>query len=102
MSGLDRLVRDAIAQRRPLFLAYRGGPTRVVHPHVLYRSAAGTICLDAYQVAGASSSGDLPGWREFELEYATDVEPIGDRFELAPGFDPAAPKYRHGVLARAD
>ncbi len=98
MSAED-LVRDAIEGRRPLFLVYRAGATRVVQPHALYRTSGGRVFLDAYQVAGESSSGDLPGWREFDLALATDLEALDDAFEVAPGFDPGALKYRRGLLA---
>jgi hypothetical protein len=98
MSAED-LVRDAIEGRRPLFLVYRAGATRVVQPHALYRTSGGRVFLDAYQVAGESSSGDLPCWREFDLALTTDLEALDDAFEVAPGFDPGALKYRRGLLA---
>lgn len=91
-------MRDGIRERHSLFLVYREGATRVVQPHVLYLGRDGKICLDAYQIAGESASGMLPGWREFSLEETSDVEPLDDEFEIAPGFDRDAPKYRHGVL----
>ena len=91
-------MRDAIRGRHSLFLVYREGATRVVQPHVLYLARDGKVCLDAYQVAGESSSGALPGWREFELDQTSEVEPLGGEFEIAPGFDRDAPKYRHGIL----
>jgi hypothetical protein len=94
----ETVVREAIRERHSLFLVYREGATRVVQPHVLYLARNGKVCLDAYQVAGESSSGSLPGWREFGLEETSDVEPLDDAFEIAPGFDRDAPKYRHGVL----
>ena len=75
----EDVVRDAIASRQTLFLVYRDGETRVVQPHVLYRSAKGSVLLDAYQVAGASMSGMLPGWREFDLALA----PFGTAFQRA-------------------
>jgi hypothetical protein len=95
----EDVVREAIAARRTLFLVYRGGGTRVVHPHALYRTTGGRVFLDGYQVAGESSSGELPGWREFDLAQTTDAEALGGGFEIAPGFDPGAVKYRRGVLA---
>jgi hypothetical protein len=94
----ETVVREAIRDRHSLFLAYREGATRVVQPHVLYLARDGKVCLDAYQVAGESMSGMLPGWREFDLEEAGDLEPLDDAFDIAPGFDRDAPKYRHGVL----
>ena len=91
--------REAIRAQHSLFLVYREGATRVVQPHVLYLARDGKVCLDAYQIAGESASGMLPGWREFTLDETSDLEPLDDAFEIAPGFDPDAPKYRHGVLA---
>jgi WYL domain len=95
----EAVVREAIEARRSLFLVYRAGATRVVQPHALYRTSGGRLFLDAYQVAGASSSGELPGWREFDLALTTELEPLDDAFEVAPGFDPGALKYRRGVVA---
>ena len=95
----EAVVREAIARRHTLFLVYREGETRVVQPHVLYRTAKGTVCLDAYQIAGPSASGGLPGWREFDLARLSEVEPVGETFTPAPGFDPIAAKYRSGVIA---
>jgi hypothetical protein len=95
----EAMVREAIGARRSLFLVYRGGATRVVQPHALYRTSGGRLFLDAYQVAGESSSGDLPGWREFDLALTSEIEPLDDGFEVAPGFDPAALRYRRGVVA---
>jgi hypothetical protein len=97
--GPEETVRAAIEGRRALFLVYRGGGTRVVQPHALYRARGGRVFLDGYQVAGESASGMLPGWREFDLADTSDVEPLGDTFAVAPGFDPTAVKYRRGVLA---
>jgi hypothetical protein len=97
--GAQDVVREAIADRRAVFLVYRGGGTRVVHPHALYHGRDGRVVLEAYQVAGESSSGELPGWREFDLAQTSDVEPLAERFEIAPGFDPGALKYRRGVVA---
>jgi hypothetical protein len=95
----EAVVREAIEARRSLFLVYRGGATRVVQPHALYRAPGGRVFLDGYQVAGETSSGDLPGWREFDIALTADVELLADAFEIAPGFDPGALKYRRGILA---
>jgi WYL domain len=95
----EETVRAAIEARRALFLVYRGGGTRVVQPHALYRARGGRVFLDGYQVAGESASGMLPGWREFDLAQTSDVEPLAERFEIAPGFDAGALRYRGGVLA---
>jgi hypothetical protein len=97
----ERAIRAAIAARAPLVLEYAGdrGPTRMVHPQVLFRTATGELCIDCYQVAGYSSSGKpLPGWRDFTVAKIARIE-IGDgSFRPAPGLNLAARKYAE-VLA---
>src|SRR3954453_490966 len=95
----EAVVRAATMHGHSLFLVSREGATRVVQPHVLYLSRTGKPYLDAYQIAGESASGMLPGGRECEGERTSESEPLADAFEPAPGFDLDAPKYRHGVLA---
>jgi hypothetical protein len=93
---------DAIRQRRVVEMVYRGDGegSRVVHPHALYRTSAGGLCLDAVQVAGRTRSGRLPAWRQFHLMEIEDVRVLRSRFDIAHDFDPGAEKYRLGVIAR--
>lgn len=84
-----------------LTLRYEGGGERVVHPHVLFRSAPGNVVLDGYQVAGDSSTPDaLPDWRGFDLGRIDSAALSAHAFPVAPGYNPEAPKYAGGVLAR--
>jgi predicted DNA-binding transcriptional regulator YafY len=90
----------AVGERRVVELRRAGEPgVRVVQPHVVFRTEAGAIALNAHQVDGWSRQGDLPGWRTFELSSIEALRVLEERFELAPGYDPASPRYRHGVLA---
>jgi hypothetical protein len=91
---------DAVRDRRVVELVYRGG-TRVIHPHAVYRSSAGTLCLDALQVSGESRSGRLPGWRVLKLMQITDVRVLEATFAREPDYAPSADKYQHGLLASA-
>jgi hypothetical protein len=91
---------DAVRAHRAVELIYRGD-SRIVHPHAVYRSAAGKLCVDGVQVAGATRSGALPGWREFELMKIADVRVLESTFDTDTGFKPASEKYRHGLLASA-
>lgn len=97
----EQTIREAIAARAPLALVYGGdaGPTRTVHPQVLFRTAAGQLCVDCYQLAGYSSSGKpLPGWRDFSVVKIERIA-IGDgAVGRAPGLNLAHPKYAR-VLA---
>lgn len=99
---LEQLLRDAIATRTAVELSYQGDPPtpRVVHPHALYRTSTGKICIDGYQVAGPTTSGGkLPDWRPFDLAKITSAQPLADTFSIAPGYDPSGQKYANGLLA---
>jgi hypothetical protein len=97
----EQTIRSAIATRTPLALSYDGdsGAIRTVHPHVLYVTSTGKICVDSYQVSGPSSSGNLPNWRPFDLTKIQRLSVLGGSFEIAPGLNLASPKYADGVLA---
>lgn len=99
-----RIIQDAIESRSPIHLKYDGdgGARRVVHPHCLFRSSAGNVCLDAYQVDGYSSTDNepLPKWRQFDLVRIIDVDGDGSGpFPTAPGWNPEGPKYSGGIIA---
>ncbi len=54
---------DAVRGRRVVELSYRGSHgigTRIIQPHVVYRTSRGRLCLDGVQIAGDTSSGTLP------------------------------------------
>lgn len=104
MTRVEEVIRRAIRERRPVALEYRrsGQGLRTVHPHVLYRTSTGAVCVDAYQVEGYTSAGrSLPGWRAFDLDQVVSAEPLDGRFALAPGFNPAARKYSGEIVASA-
>jgi hypothetical protein len=91
----------AIRERRPVRLEYRyrGQGLRTVHPHALYSTPRGLMC-DVYQVAGYTSERrTLPGWRAMDVGQVVNVEMEPGRFSLAPGYNPAAERYRNGVVA---
>ena len=91
---------DAIRERRVVEIDYRGG-ARVIHPHAVYRSASGALCLDALQISGESRSGGLPGWRVFKLMQVTDLHVLDATFAREPDYEPGAEKYQNGLLASA-
>jgi hypothetical protein len=97
---IEGQLRAAIMGRQIVELTYEDGLERTVHPHTLYRTGPGNLCIDAYQMDGASSSGGpLPSWRQFDIEKITSVKTFDVQFAVAPGYNPASPKYRHGLLA---
>lgn len=99
---VEELIMRAISERRPVALRYEDAPhaARTVHPHVLYRTSTGKVCVDSFQVDGPSSSGgEIPGWRPFNLTRILSAELLDGEFEIAPGLNLAGPKYANGLLA---
>ena len=78
---------DAIVHRRVLVIRYLKDPTtggrRTIHPHVLYESSPGKICLHAVQLDGDTGPGQtLPGWRPFNVDFVT-IESVSDQHFVA-------------------
>ena len=100
MIGVDTgALVEAIRRHRVVELVYRGDPaqsSRIVHPHVLFRTTTGGLCLEALQVSGHSASGHLPAWRQFHLMGILDAKVLDARFETAADFDSDAKRFRPG------
>lgn len=100
--SIERTLRSAIASRSPVGLSYEGdgGGIRTVHPQVLYLLPTGQPCIDGYQVAGPTTSGNpIPGWRHFDLDKIERLSIIEGVFGPAPGLNLRSPRYARGVLA---
>jgi hypothetical protein len=93
---------EAIRRHYVVELVYAGGGSgagaRLVHPHALYRTTRGGLCLDAWQVAGVSTS-PLPAWKQFHLMKVAGLRATDTQFEPASDFDPNSPKYSAGLIA---
>jgi hypothetical protein len=69
---VDKLLRDAIAEKRRLILWYDGF-LRDIEPHD-YGVQNGELKLLCYQVGGGSRSGKLPQWRTLLAAKITSAE----------------------------
>jgi hypothetical protein len=97
----DALI-AAIEEHHVVALRYGRRPEpRHLLPHVLYLTSTGRPMLDAYQLSGPTTSGPLPGWREFALERIVRLEVLEERFLPVPDYHPESPRYEHGVVAMA-
>jgi hypothetical protein len=74
----ERLVL-AVLEHRVVHLRYQGRD-RVLEPQLIGIHEAGEPMLVAYQTAGGSQSGDVPGWRTFITTSIEDVEVTDQRF----------------------
>src|SRR5437763_1150301 len=79
--GMTGELARAIQERRTVRFRYRRPGWRVCMPQVLYVSPGGRMVLDAVQVSGPSSSGPLPGWRQFEADAIADLELLPVTFD---------------------
>ena len=95
----ERLVL-AVLEHRVTRIRYHGHD-RVIEPQLLGIHEAGEPMLVAYQTAGASQSGDLPGWRTFITTSVESVEVTDEHFPGPRGdLDPGAQRMIE-VFARA-
>jgi len=84
LTGAERLVL-AILDHRVVRILYQDRE-RTVEPHLLGIHEAGEPMLVAYQTAGASQTGDVPGWRTF-ITTSIDLVEITDRHFPGPRGD---------------
>jgi len=75
---IDRIIRQAIAERRLLQVTLNGC-VRVVEPHD-YGIKKGVRQLLAYQIGGESSSGGLPDWRWLHIAKISDASLLDGTF----------------------
>jgi hypothetical protein len=87
------LLSAALRARRALSLRYHGA-WRVVHPHVVGRSARGRLSLLAWQVADERRADAEAGWRLFDLHHLEGLEPRREAFRPRGGTGPRSPILR--------
>ncbi len=78
-------IRNAITAKHVIQFTYNG-LTRIAEPHV-FGIKNGKLELLIFQIAGQSSSGNLPNWRLVELNKIKDLQIINDTF---PGKRPTS------------
>ena len=80
-------IGEAIKQKRLLRFNYHGHE-RVVEPHTYGLDLKGQEALCAYQVGGSSASGQLRGWKTFNV---TDLQGLT---QLDETFRTPRPEYK--------
>lgn len=96
MINKNQLI-QAISSRKLISFTYENHPVHRAAPHAIYLSSANNECLDAYQYDGYSKSGNLPDWRNFELEKIRGLEILGETFDIVEGYKSHSPKYRNFI-----
>lgn len=97
---IDRLLKEAIESKTVIELNYPPG-RRKVQPHVLGISSKGDPLLRAFQVDGASESGEHTHWKLFRLDRILSVTASAEYFEADhKDYNPNDPVMKGGIIAR--
>ena len=72
-------IKVAISELKLLRIHYDPG-IRLIEPHTLGRSSKGYLLLRAYQVEGASASGEHKHWKLFRLDRCRSCDDDGGSF----------------------
>jgi hypothetical protein len=103
LSTAEATLIRAVSARRVVagrYAASGDAGVRVFYPHVLYRSAAGELLVDVFQVDGPIRGGELPGWRVLKVAGLRELEILDAVFLPVPRLDLVAAGYRRQILAQ--
>lgn len=89
---MQLLIERAITERRIVTLDYPPGRRRV-EPHAFGYSSDGNLLLRAYQVEGASASGEHVNWKLFRLDRVSGL------LDETVSFAGPRPEYKRGDKA---
>jgi predicted DNA-binding transcriptional regulator YafY len=90
----------AIEGRRLVSIWYDPG-VRVIEPHAVGYGPDGQVLLRAFQVAGASESGQPIHWKLFRLDRITDAKLNGRSFKKPrPQYRRDDPVMTRGIIAQ--
>jgi predicted DNA-binding transcriptional regulator YafY len=90
----------AIEDRRLVSIWYDPG-VRVIEPHAIGYGSEGQVLLRAFQVAGASESGQPVHWKLFRLDRITDAKLNGRSFRKPrPQYRRGDPAMTRGIIAQ--
>jgi len=96
----------AIRNKRRVLVRYDGRPqSRVVEPHLLYRSEAGNLTMVGYQVRGYHSSRRRGSfWRPFQLRKIDSMHVLDEVFDprLKEGDSAIAATVRGTLMAKLE
>ena len=93
-------IAAAIAARNTITVDYEPGE-RLIEPHVLGRGSEGQLLLRAYQVSGASKSGEHENWKLFRVDRIGSLCVNAETFsEPRPLYNPDDSVMKGGIMAR--
>ncbi|MBE0427410.1 MAG: hypothetical protein IBX72_12310 [Nitrospirae bacterium] len=86
---MNNTICEAIASKNIVEFYYNGG-IRIAEPHCYgIHKNTGNEVLCAYQIRGFSESGNLPGWRLFDVADVSALKITGEQFlSPRPNYNP--------------
>ena len=85
------LLQDAIRNKQRLLIDYEPG-LRVIEPHALGYGSRGQLLLRAFQIEGASASGEHENWKLLRVDRLWAANDNGSTF------DGPQDGYRRGLI----
>jgi len=93
------LIIAAIKSRSLVTFDYEPGE-RLIEPHAVGRSKDGNLLLRAFQVSGASASGEHVNWKLFRLDRMGHANDSGEFFDgPRPEYNPDDSAMKGGIIA---
>lgn len=106
LPNVQRLITSAIVNKRRVLVRYDGrSQSRVVEPHLIYRSEAGNLTMVGYQVRGYHSSKRRGSfWRPFQLRKIDSIHVMDEVFEprLREGYTAVSATIRGTLLTKLE
>jgi len=106
LPNVQRLIISAVRNKRRVLIRYDGrSQSRVVEPHLLYRSEAGVVTMVGYQVRGYHSSKRRGSfWRPFQLRKIDGLHVLDEVFDprLREGYAAVSATIRGTLLTKLE
>ena len=81
---MRKAIATAIQSHRVVELRYKNHAERLVELHHYAVNRQGQSYVVGWQIEGYSTSGDLPGWRDFDVENINHLRVLKTRFRRRP------------------
>lgn len=92
-------ITAAIQNKKCLRITYAPGG-RVIEPHALGWGADVQLLLRAYQVDGASASGEHEHWKLFRVDRIVSIDPDDTSSDAPrPGYRPGDKAMKGGIIS---
>ena len=96
---MNRSIQTAINERRLIRLDYEPGE-RLIEPHAYGSSNDGNELIRAFQVEGASESGEHHQWKLFRVDRIKSMEVLDEKFPgPRPEYNQDDPAMKGGIFA---